>query len=88
MTDAAKEPLSAAERRMASLPSSLAPRGLSRIQAATYIGVSPTLFDTMVAEGRMPKPKKINKRSVWDKEKLDDAFDALPDDDRNDWDDD
>ena len=40
------------ERRSA-LPPSLPPRGLSRVQAAEYIGVSPSLFDEMVRDGRM-----------------------------------
>jgi hypothetical protein len=35
------------------LPPSLAPRGLSRSEAAAYIGVSPNLFDAMVKDGRM-----------------------------------
>jgi predicted DNA-binding transcriptional regulator AlpA len=61
------------------LPASLAPRGLSRVQAAAYIGVSPTLFDEMVDDGRMPKPVRINARVVWDRIKLDEAFAALPD---------
>src|SRR5438270_13850392 len=47
--------------------SALPPRGLSRNQAAGYIGVSPSLFDKMVADGRMPGPKRINKRTVWDR---------------------
>jgi hypothetical protein len=53
---------------------------LSRGEAAAYIGVSPTLFDQMVADRRMPKPKRINTRRVWDRLKLDAAFSALPDD--------
>jgi len=57
---------------------SLPPRGLSRTEAAAYIGVSPTLFDAMVADGRMPGPKRINARTVWDRLKVDAAFDALP----------
>lgn len=61
------------------LPASLAPRGLSRIEAAAYIGVSATLFDQMVRDGRMPSPKRINARMVWDRKKLDYAFEALPD---------
>ena len=61
------------------LPSSLPPRGLSRVQAAAYIGVSPSLFDEMVKDGRMPKPTRINARTVWDRIKLDEAFAALPD---------
>ncbi|MDX3805289.1 MAG: hypothetical protein QHC89_02560 [Bosea sp. (in: a-proteobacteria)] len=60
------------------LPPSLPPRGLCRVQAAAYIGVSPTLFDILVADGRMPQPKRINARKVWDLRKLDRAFDTLP----------
>ena len=62
------------------LPPSLAPRGLSRVQAAAYIGVSPSLFDAMVKDGRMPKAARINSRTVWDRIKLDAAFAALADD--------
>lgn len=61
------------------LPISLPPRGLSRIEAAAYIGVSATLFDEMVGDGRMPAPKRINGRNVWDRRQLDRAFNALPD---------
>lgn len=61
------------------LPPSLPPRGLSRVEAAQYIGVSPSLFDEMVKDGRMPQPKPINARKVWDRLKLDEAFEALPD---------
>jgi predicted DNA-binding transcriptional regulator AlpA len=65
----------------------LEPRGLSRIQSATYIGVSPALFDELVGDGRMPQPKKINSRVVWDRKQLDESFEALPDrEDRKPWD--
>ena len=69
------------------LPQSLPPRGLSR-QAATYVGISPSLFDTLVKDGRMPAPKRINSRTVWDRLELDDAFTALPSNDAaaNPWD--
>jgi predicted DNA-binding transcriptional regulator AlpA len=64
-----------------------APVGLSREQAAFRVGISGTLFDQMVDDGRMPKPKKINGRRVWDREAVDLAFRALPaDDDANEWD--
>ena len=61
------------------LPASLPPRGLSRGQAAEYIGVGPTKFDELVADGRMPRPKRIDSRTVWDRAQLDDAFAALDD---------
>ena len=70
------------------LPPSLAPRGLSREQAAEYIGVSPSLFDMMVKDGRMPTPKRINARNVWDRLQVDAAFAVLPSNDApaNPWD--
>jgi predicted DNA-binding transcriptional regulator AlpA len=66
------------ERRKSMLPPSLPPRGLSRVNAAEYIGVSATKFDQMVADRRMPKPKRIDGRVVWDRLQLDTAFAALP----------
>jgi hypothetical protein len=53
-------------------------RGLSRVEAAMYIGVSPNKFDELVHDGRMPGPKRIDGRKIWDVRDLDVAFDALP----------
>jgi predicted DNA-binding transcriptional regulator AlpA len=53
-------------------------RGLRRVEAAVYVGVSPTKFDEMVQDGRMPHPKKIDSANVWDIRDIDSAFDALP----------
>ena len=53
-------------------------RGLSRDEAAMYIGISAAKFDEMVADGRMPTPVRIDARKVWDSRSLDLAFDALP----------
>ncbi len=73
----------------ADLPKSLPPRGLNRPVSAGYIGVGTSLFDEMVDDGRMPKPKQINGRTVWDRHELDLSFDALPHkDEANPWDDD
>lgn len=75
-------------QRLNVLPPSLPPRGLRREVAARYIGVSPSKFDEMVADGRMPKPKPIDRCKVWDRVALDLAFEALPSDaDENPWDD-
>lgn len=67
-------------RRYMALPPMLAPRGLGREAAAAYVGISSTKFDTLVLDGRMPKPKRIDGRRVWDRFVLDEAFSALPDD--------
>lgn len=58
-------------------PMTLSPRGLSRAQAATYVGVSVGLFDEMVNDGRMPRPLRINRRKIWHRLQIDDAFDEL-----------
>lgn len=68
-------------RRQDVLPSSLPPIGLSREIAAAYIDVSPSKFDEMVRDGRMPKPKQIDARRVWNSERVRLAFIALPGDD-------
>lgn len=68
-------------------PHTLLPRGLSRVEAAEYIGVSASKFDEMVRDGRMPGPKAIDARRVWDRHQIDRHFDDLPGPDEiNEWD--
>lgn len=43
------------------------PRGLDRKQASAYVNLSTTKFDQLVAEGRLPPPKLIDSRKVWDR---------------------
>lgn len=54
-------------------------RGLRREEAAAYLGFSARKFDELIADGRMPKPKRIDGVVVWDIHRLDVAFDSLPD---------
>lgn len=76
------------------LPNSLPPRGLSRKQAAEYLGVSPSHLDKLVNDRIIPPAKRLGGRVVWDLRQLDKAFDALDSDvwrnddatDRNGWD--
>ncbi len=56
-----------------------APRGLGRIEACRYLGLTLGLFDSMVSDGRLPPPKKADKRHIWDRVALDVAFASLPD---------
>jgi predicted DNA-binding transcriptional regulator AlpA len=70
--------MTVSSRKYDALPFGTFPRGLCRETAARYVGVSPTKFDEMVEDGRMPRPKKIDARSVWDRVALDAAFDELP----------
>lgn len=62
-------------------PISYPPRGLCREDAARYVGISPSKFDQLVADKRMPKPKRVDGRVVWDRVKLDACFTDLPGDD-------
>lgn len=50
------------------------PRGLSREEAARYVGVGTTTFDGLVQEGRMPRPMRLGKRVIWDRLKIEAAF--------------
>ena len=62
-------------------------RGLRREGAARYVGVSPTKFDQLVADGRMPHGIRIDGCVVWDVRRLDLAFDELIEQDPlNPWD--
>jgi len=55
----------------------LPPRGLSRVEAAGYVGVGATHFDALVEQGVMPRPGQRGGRRVWDPPRLDTAFEAL-----------
>lgn len=77
-------------KRLSILPNSLPPIGLSREAAAEFIGVSPSKFDEMVGDGRMPKPKKIDARRLWSRTAIEKAFAKLPsegpdEDDDDEW---
>ncbi len=68
-------------------PITVTPRGLQREVAARYIGISPTKFDQLVVDGRMPQPRRLDGRKLWDRLELDEAFSALPtDQEENPWD--
>ena len=67
-------------RRMRNLIPASERFGFSRAEAAAYVGFGVTLFDAMVADGRMPKPKRVNSRKVWSRLALEEAFAELPED--------
>lgn len=65
--------------RQIALPPNLPPRLISREAAAAYVSLSPNTFDTMVEEGRMPRPRRLgDRRKAWDVRELDSAVDSLP----------
>ena len=54
-------------------------RGLSRVEAAIYLGISPSKFDELRKGGQIGPAKIIGTRKLFDVEMLDQFFDALPD---------
>ena len=79
-----------AARRYNALPPNLSPRGLYREAAASYIGISASKFDELVQLGKMPSPKRIGRRKLWDIRAIDCAFEQLEDEcksDNNPWED-
>lgn len=52
--------------------------GLSREAAAEYLSIGVTLFDDMVAAGRLPSPRELKKRRVWSRVELERAFNQVP----------
>jgi hypothetical protein len=66
------------------------PFGMNRAVAAEYAGFSAGHFDKMVADGRMPAPRREGSRLVWLQDELQAALRALPsegeDNGRNEWD--
>jgi hypothetical protein len=53
-------------------------RGLGEAEAALYIGLGVTKFSALVKERRMPAPRVLDGRRIWDVDDLDAAFKALP----------
>lgn len=57
--------------------------GLGEIEAAAAIGISASKFRGLVKDGRMPSPRRIDGRTIWDVDELRAAFKALPHDGEN-----
>lgn len=61
------------------LPANLPPLGLRREAAAEFVSLSPSKFDSLVADGRMPKPMHIDGVTCWDVEQLRIAWQQIRD---------
>ena len=63
-------------------------RGLSKPEAAKYVGVGVTKFKELVSTNRMPRPRLADTKLIWGVRELDEYFDRLPikgGDQRNVW---
>ena len=54
-------------------------RGLSRVEAAIYLGISASKFDELRKDGRLGPAKILDGRKLFAIEMLDEFFEALPD---------
>jgi hypothetical protein len=59
-------------------------RGLSRTEAAIYLGISPSKFDELRKANRIVPPKVLDGRLIFTVERLDEFLDALPDENQTD----
>jgi hypothetical protein len=57
--------------------SAVHPRGLRRVDAARYLGISPAHFDKQVKAGTVPAPLQLFGVNVWDRAALDALFDGI-----------
>jgi predicted DNA-binding transcriptional regulator AlpA len=64
-------------------PYSYPPRDTSRVEAARYVGIGLTKFHEMVRDRRMPSPKRVDRRVIWDRLQIDAAFTDLPEEERS-----
>lgn len=53
-------------------------RGLDRLAAARYLGLSLQTFDVLMRAERLPRPRRLGDDVVWDRAVLDAAFEAFP----------
>ena len=63
-------------------------RGLTRVEAAAYLSISPSKFDELRRANRIPPPKVLDGRLIFTTDRLDEFLDALPDEnqtDNNEW---
>ena len=75
--------------RTTTAPSQIRPsprRGLSRVEAALYLGISPSKFDELRKDGRVGPAHILGGRKLWDIRDLDETFDASAlEDNLGDW---
>lgn len=64
--------------RYDALPPGVLPFAVSREAAAALVGISPSKFDMLVSDGRMPQPRALDGRVLWDVEEVRAAWRSVP----------
>jgi hypothetical protein len=57
--------------------------GLGESEAAAAIGISASKFRMLVVDKRMPSPRRLDGRNIWDVDELRAAFKAIPHEDES-----
>ncbi|MDR3461720.1 MAG: hypothetical protein P4L76_05320 [Beijerinckiaceae bacterium] len=52
--------------------------GLTRLEAAAFIGVTPSAWDDLVANGDMPQARRLGAFERWDRRQVEAAFSLAP----------
>jgi predicted DNA-binding transcriptional regulator AlpA len=60
------------------LPPGVVPFAVGRHAAAALVGISAGFFDKLVNGGRMPQPRDLDGRVLWDSDEVRAAWRALP----------
>jgi hypothetical protein len=68
-------------------PALVSGRSSGAVEAAAYIGISPSKFDELRKANRVAPPKLLDGRLIFTTERLDEFLDALPDENQTDNDD-
>ena len=53
-------------------------RGMTEREAASYLSLSPSHFRRLVEQGKMPRPRLVGQRRIFDAEELDQTFFGFP----------
>lgn len=64
-------------RRLTTRAATQPRRGLDHDEAVIFVGISSSVFDSMVNDGRLPRPVEFDGELVWDLAQLDRAMDRL-----------
>jgi hypothetical protein len=60
------------------LPPGIVPYAVGKQAAAALISISAGFFDKLVGDGRMPEPRELDGRVLWDSEEVKAAWRAIP----------
>ena len=64
--------------RFDNLPPGIIPFAVSRDTGAALLGISGGTFDKLVRAGKLPEPREVESRILWDAKEIEAAWRAMP----------